>query len=75
MSTYVYPCTIQRVSDNLLALSDEFLYKMSGMEEGVFGNLSKGTLLDEVDASIGIVVVFGLLNKSLDVASIKVENA
>ena len=73
--TDVYPRAVQWGTDNSLALVNQFLNKMGGMEEGIIWNLSKGTLLDEVDASISIVVVFGLLNKSLDVASIKVENA
>ena len=75
MSTDIYPRAVKRIADDLLALSDELLNKMGGMEEGIFRNLGKGTLLDEVDASIGIVVVFGLLNESFDVASIKVEDA
>lgn len=74
MCTYVYPRTVKRITDDLLALSDELLNKMGGMEEGIFGNLGKGTLLDEVDASIGIVVVLRFLNKSFDVTAIKVEN-
>ena len=61
MRTYIYPRAIKRIADDLLALGDELLNKVSGMEEGVFGYLDKGTLLDEVDAGIGIVVVFGLL--------------
>lgn len=75
MSTDIYPCAIKRIADYLLALSDEFLDEVSGMEEGVFRNLSKSTLLDEVDAGIGIVVVFWLLDESFDVAAIEVENA
>ena len=75
MRTNIYPSSIKRIADDLLALSDELLHQVSGMEEGVFGYLGKGTLLDEVDAGIGIVVVFRLLDKSFDVATIKVENA
>ena len=75
MRADVYPRTIKRIADDLLALGNEFLDEVSGMEEGVFGNLGKGTLLDEVDACIGIVVVFWLFDKSFDVAAIKVENA
>lgn len=75
MRSYVYPRAIERIADDLLALGDELLDEVSGMEEGVFWNLGKSTLLDEVDAGIGIVVVFGLLNESFDVATIKVENA
>ena len=75
MSTYIYPCAIKRIADDLLALGDEFLNKVGGMEEGIFRNLGKGTLLDEVDAGIGIVVVFWLLNKTFNIATIKVENA
>ena len=75
MSTYIYPCAIKRIADDLLALGDEFLDEVGGMEEGVFRDLCQCTLLDEVDAGIGIVVVFWLLDKSFDVATIKVENA
>ena len=75
MRTNIYPRSVKRIADDLLALGDEFLAEMGGMEEGVFGNLSKGALLDEVDAGIGIVVVFGLFDKSFDVSAIKVENA
>lgn len=75
MRTYIYPGTVKRVADDLLALGDELLHKMGGMEEGIFGNLGKGTFFDKVNASIGIVVVLRFLNKSFDVATIKVENA
>ena len=75
MRTDIYPRSVKRIADDLLALRDEFLNKVGGMEEGIFRNLGKSTLLDEVDAGIGIVVVFGLLNESFDVATIKVENA
>lgn len=75
MRTNVYPRTIKRIADDFLALGNELFHKVGGMEEGVFRNLCKRTLLDEVDAGIGIVVVFGLLNESFDVATIKVENA
>lgn len=75
MRADIYPRTIKRIADDLLALSDELLYEVGGMEEGVFRYLGKSTLLDEVDAGIGIVVVFGFFDKSFDVASIKVENA
>lgn len=75
MRADIYPRAVEGIADDLLALSDELLNKMGGMEEGVFRNLGKGTLLDEVDAGIGIVVVFRLLDKSFDVATIKVENA
>ena len=75
MSTYIYPCAIKRIADDLLALRDEFLDEVGGMEEGIFRNLGKSTLLDEVDAGIGIVVVFRFLDESFDVAAIKVENA
>lgn len=70
MSTYIYPCAIKRIADDLLALGDEFLDEMGGMEEGVFGNLDKGSLLNKVDAGIGIIVVFRLFDKSFDVATI-----
>ena len=75
MRADVYPRAIKRIADDLLALGDEFLNEVGGMEEGIFGYLGKSTLLDEVDAGIGIVVVFGLLDKSFDVATIKVEDA
>ena len=75
MSTDIYPRAIKRIADDLLALRDEFLNEVGGMEEGIFRNLGKGSLLDEVDAGIGIVVVFGLLDESFNVATIKVENA
>lgn len=51
MPTYVYPRAIERIADDLLSLSDELLYKVSGMEEGIFQYLGKGTLLDEVKRS------------------------
>ena len=75
MRTDVYPRAIKRIADDLLALSDELLNKMGGMEEGVFGNLGKGALFNEVDARIGIVVILRLLNKPFDVATIEVKNA
>ena len=74
MGTYAYPRAVKRIADDLLGLRDELLNKMGGVEEGVFRYLCKGTLLDEVDTSIGIVVVFGLLNESFDVSAFKVEN-
>ena len=75
MSTDIYPRAIKWITDDLLALGDEFLDEMGGMEEGVFGNLGKGSLLNKVDAGIGIIVVFRLLDESFNVATIKVENA
>lgn len=75
MRADIYPRAIKRISYDLLALGDELLYEMGGMEEGIFRNLGKNSLLDEVDASIGIVVVFRLFYQSLDVATIKVEDA
>ena len=75
MCTYVYPRTVKRITDDLLALSDELLHKMGGMEKGIFRNLSKSSFFDEIDACIGIVVVFGLFDKSFNVSAIKVENA
>ena len=75
MGSNVYPRAIKWIADDLLALGDEFLNEVGGMEEGVFGYLGKGTLLDKVDAGIGIVIVFRLLDKSFNVATIKVENA
>lgn len=75
MRADIYPRAIKRISYDLLALGDELLYEMGGMEEGIFRNLGKSSLLDEVDASIGIVVILGFLNKSFDVSAIKVENA
>ena len=73
--TDVYPCAVQRVTDNSLALSNEFLNKMGGVEKGIFRNLGKGSLFDEIDAGIGIVVVFRLLNESFDISAIEVEDA
>ena len=75
MSTYIYPCAIKRIADDLFALRDELLDEVGGMEEGIFRNLSKGTLFDEVDTGIGIVVVFRLLDKTFNVSAIKVEDA
>ena len=75
MRADVYPSSIERIADDLLALGDEFLDKVGGMEEGVFRNLSKSPLLDEIDTGISIVVVLRFFDKSFDVASIKVENA
>ena len=74
MGTDVYPRAIQGIANDLLTLGNEFLYKMGGMEEGVFRYLSEGTLLDEVDAGIGIVVILWLLYQSFDVAPIEVED-
>ena len=62
MRADVYPRAIKRIADDLLALGDEFLNEVGGMEEGIFRNLGKGSLLDEVDAGIGIVVVFWFLD-------------
>ena len=70
MRTNVYPRAIKRIADDLLALGDEFLNEVGGMEEGVFWDFCQSTLLNEVDSSIGIVVVFRLLDKSFDVATI-----
>ena len=75
MRADVYPRAIKRIADDLLALGDEFLNEVGGMEEGIFRNLGKGSLLDEVDAGIGIIVILRLFDKSFDVATIKVENA
>ena len=75
MSADVYPRAIKRIADDLLAMRDELLNKVSGMEKGIFRNLSKSSFFDEIDACIGIVVVFGLFDKSFNVAAIKVENA
>lgn len=75
MGSNVYPRAIKWITDDLLALGDEFLDEMGGMEEGVFGNLDKGSLLNKVDAGIGIIVVFRLLDESFNVATIKVKNA
>lgn len=57
MRTYIYPSTIQRIADDFLALGNEFLNKVSGMEEGIIGNLCQSTLLDEIYAGICIVVI------------------
>ena len=73
--TNIYPRAIKRIADNPLALGDELLHKMGGMEKGIFRNLSKSSFFDEIDACIGIVVVFGLFDKSFNVSAIKVENA
>lgn len=75
MRTDIYPRAIKRIADDLLALSDELLDEVGGMEECVFRNLCKGTLFYEVDAGIGIIVILRLLDKSFNVATIKVENA
>ena len=75
MRTNINPSTIERIADDLLALGNELLHKVGGMEEGIFWNLCQRTLLDEVDASIGIVVVLGLLDETFDIATIKVKDA
>ena len=74
-SADVYPRAVQRVTDNSLALSNQFLYKVCCVEKGIFRYLGKCTLLDEIDAGIGIVVVFRLLNETFDISAIKVEDA
>ena len=73
--TDVYPRAVKRVTDNSLALVNQFLNKMGGMEEGIFRYLGKGSLFDEIDAGIGIVVVFRLLNETFDISAIEVEDA
>ena len=73
--TDVYPRAVKRVTDNSLALVNQFLYKVCCVEEGIFRYLGKSTLLDELDAGIGIVVVFWLLNESFDISAIEVEDA
>lgn len=75
MCTDVYPRAVERIADDFLALSDEFLDEVGGMEKGIFRNLGKSTLFYEIDAGIGIVIIFRLLDESFDVATIKVENA
>ena len=74
-STDINPSTIKRITNYFFTLSNEFLHKMSSMEEGVFRNLCKGTFLDKVDTSIGIVVILGFLDKSLDIATVKIEDS
>ena len=61
MLTDVYPGAVERVADDGLVVGDEFLNQVSGVEEGLFWDLCKGTFLNEVDASIGVIVVFRLL--------------
>ena len=73
--TDVYPRAVQWVTDNSLALVNQFLYKVCCVEESIFRNLGKGSLLDEIDAGIGIVVVFRLLNEPFDISAIEVEDA
>lgn len=75
MRAYVYPRAVERIADDLFSLGDEFLNKMSGMEERIFRYLGKSSLFYEIDAGIGIVVVFRLLDKTFNVSAIKVENA
>lgn len=70
MGSNVYPRAVERIADDLLALSDEFLNEVGGVEEGVFRNLSKSSLFYEVDAGIGIIVILRLFDKSFDVATI-----
>ena len=70
MRADVYPRAIKRIADDLLALGDEFLNEVGGMEEGIFRNLGKGSLFYEVDAGIGIIVILRLFDKSFDVATI-----
>ena len=74
-SADVYLRDVQRVTDNSLAMCNKLLYKVCCVEEGIFRNLGKGSLLDEIDAGIGIVVVFRLLNETFDISAIKVEVA
>ena len=45
------------------------------MKESIFRNLSKDTLLNEVDACIGIVVILRFLNEALDVTTFDIEDA
>ena len=44
------------------------------MEESIFWNLSKSAFFDQVDACIGIVVILGFLDKSLNVVAIEIED-
>ena len=73
-STNIYPSAIERIADDFLALGDELLYKVGGMEEGVFGYFSKGVLLDEIDTGIGIVVILRFLYETFDIAAIEIED-
>ena len=74
-STYVYPCSIKRIAYYLFTLRNQFLHKVSGMEENAVRYFSKGTLLYKVDSGIGVIVKFWLFQKPLDVATVKVKNA
>ena len=74
-SAYVNPGAVEGIADDLLALGDEFLNQVGGMEEGVFRDLCQSTLLDKVDTGIGIVVILWLLNQAFDVTTIKIKDA
>ena len=74
-SADINPCTIKRIANDLLTLSNEFLYKMSSMKEGVFWNLCKCPLLYEIDTCISILIILGFLNESLNIATIKIKNS
>ncbi len=74
-STYIYPRAIKRIAYYLSTLRNQFLNKVSSMEESIFWYLSKGTFLYKVDSCIGVIVKFWLFQKTLDVATVKIKNA
>lgn len=75
MLTDVYPGAVERVADDGLVLGDEFLNQISGVEEGLFWNLCKRTLLDEVDTCIGIIVILRFLQQSFNVEAFQIQDA
>ncbi len=44
------------------------------MEECIFWYLSKGTLLDKINTSIGIVIIFRFLYETLNITTIQIKN-
>ena len=73
--TYIYPRAIKRIAYYLFTLRNQFLHKVSSMEESIFWYLSKGTFLYKVDSGISVIVKFWLFQKTLDVATVKIKNA
>ena len=75
MLTDVDPSTVERVADDGLVLRNKLLYEVSSVEECLFRDLCKGTLLDEVDAGIGVIVIFRFLQESCEVAAFQIQDA
>ena len=72
---YIYPGTIERITYYFLILCNQLLDEVSCVEKFILGDFCQGTLLDEIDACISIVVILWLLDQTLDLTSIEVEDA